>query len=399
MTTAAIHLGGARSQTGCKLISRRSALREGAMALAVLAVPTPGRGALSSLRVSSLRFGSLSWLLDTIRDQRIDAKLAVKIDVVDVATSQAGPVALLSGDVDVIVSDWIWALRQRSEGEDLLFAPYSSALGALMVPAGSPVRSLADLAGRRLGVAGGPIDKSWLLLRAYSRRTIGRDIAAGEYVRLDQLAAELGISVTPVREALFELRAEGLLAQQPHRGFVVLPVTGRDIADVARPVFAAAPLLTEEIRNGRIDAVLNFWTFAARLQGSGFVKLLDMAEVLKLLGIEPPPALVGFVFRQRSLMSKRTALEAFFTAVADGNAVLAHSDAAWERLRPLLQPANDAELAAIRSFYRAGIPGPPWGEAETRSAERLFDMLAVLGDKELVGPRTRFDAKLFHGAG
>jgi len=56
---------------------------------------------------------------------------------------------------------------------------------------------------------------------------------AGQYVRLDQLAAELGISVTPVREALFELRAEGLLAQQPRRGFVVLPVTGRDLADVA----------------------------------------------------------------------------------------------------------------------------------------------------------------------
>lgn len=55
----------------------------------------------------------------------------------------------------------------------------------------------------------------------------------GEFVRLDQLAAELGISVTPVREALFELRAEGLLAQQPRRGFVVLPVTGRDLADVA----------------------------------------------------------------------------------------------------------------------------------------------------------------------
>ncbi|ORW27251.1 GntR family transcriptional regulator [Mycobacterium paraense] len=58
--------------------------------------------------------------------------------------------------------------------------------------------------------------------------------AAGSYVRLDQLAAELGISVTPVREALFALRAEGLIAQQPHRGFVVLPVTGRDVADVAK---------------------------------------------------------------------------------------------------------------------------------------------------------------------
>jgi DNA-binding GntR family transcriptional regulator len=56
---------------------------------------------------------------------------------------------------------------------------------------------------------------------------------AGQYLRLDQLAAELGISVTPVREALFQLRAEGLLAQQPRRGFVVLPVTRRDLTDVA----------------------------------------------------------------------------------------------------------------------------------------------------------------------
>jgi DNA-binding GntR family transcriptional regulator len=56
---------------------------------------------------------------------------------------------------------------------------------------------------------------------------------ADEYVRLEQVAAELGISVTPVREALLQLRAEGLLTQQPRRGFMVLPVTGRDIADVS----------------------------------------------------------------------------------------------------------------------------------------------------------------------
>ncbi len=69
--------------------------------------------------------------------------------------------------------------------------------------------------------------------RYVRRRIFDGTYCAGEYVRLDQLAAELGISVTPVREALFELRAEGLLAQQPRRGFVVLPVTGRDLADVA----------------------------------------------------------------------------------------------------------------------------------------------------------------------
>ncbi len=69
--------------------------------------------------------------------------------------------------------------------------------------------------------------------RIVRRRIFDGTYAAGTYVRLDQLAAELGVSVTPVREALFELKAEGLLEQQPRRGFVVRPVTVRDIADVS----------------------------------------------------------------------------------------------------------------------------------------------------------------------
>ncbi len=69
--------------------------------------------------------------------------------------------------------------------------------------------------------------------RYVRRRIFEGAYGAGEYVRLEQLAAELGVSVTPVREALLELRAEGLLVQRPHRGFMVLPVTRRDIADVS----------------------------------------------------------------------------------------------------------------------------------------------------------------------
>ena len=69
--------------------------------------------------------------------------------------------------------------------------------------------------------------------RYVRRRIFNGTYRAGEYLRLDQLAVELGISVTPVREALLNLRAEGLLVQQPRRGFMVLAVTARDIADVA----------------------------------------------------------------------------------------------------------------------------------------------------------------------
>lgn len=70
--------------------------------------------------------------------------------------------------------------------------------------------------------------------RIVRQRVFDGTYAAGAYVRLDQLAAELGISVTPVREALFELKAEGLLDQQPRRGFVIRPVTVRDVTDVAQ---------------------------------------------------------------------------------------------------------------------------------------------------------------------
>jgi DNA-binding GntR family transcriptional regulator len=69
--------------------------------------------------------------------------------------------------------------------------------------------------------------------RHVRKRIFDGSYAAGQYIRLDQLAAELGVSVTPVREALFVLSAEGLLSQQPRRGFVVVPVTCRDLTDVA----------------------------------------------------------------------------------------------------------------------------------------------------------------------
>jgi NitT/TauT family transport system substrate-binding protein len=322
------------------VINRRSF-----MVIAGLGLMGPlASAAESSLRVATLRFGSLAWLLATIQAERLDSKVGLKLDIVDVATNQAGPIALLAGDVDVIVSDWTWALRQRSEGEDLKFRPFSSALGAVMVPRDSPIRTLADLAGRRLGVAGGAIDKSWLLLRAYSRRAIGKDIVAE-----------------------------------------------------ASLVFGAAPLLTEEIRNRRLDAVLNFWPFAARLSANGFTRLLDMRDVLKALDIAPLPPLVGFVWRERLEASKQAALAAFFATIEDGNRILAQSDAAWDRIRDLVKPSNDAELAALKTFYRSGITGP-WSEAQTRSAEKLTRLLIELGDEELMGAGSGFDAKLFHVA-
>ncbi|PRW64337.1 GntR family transcriptional regulator [Actinopolyspora mortivallis] len=54
----------------------------------------------------------------------------------------------------------------------------------------------------------------------------------GEYLRLDQLAEDLGISVTPVREALITLAAEGFVELEPRQGFAVAAPSRTDLLDV-----------------------------------------------------------------------------------------------------------------------------------------------------------------------
>lgn len=54
----------------------------------------------------------------------------------------------------------------------------------------------------------------------------------GTFIRLDETAAELGVSITPVREALRTLRGEGMVVSEPHRGHVVAPLSRRDVEDI-----------------------------------------------------------------------------------------------------------------------------------------------------------------------
>jgi NitT/TauT family transport system substrate-binding protein len=306
--------------------------------------PAWAGAATPALRVASVKYGSVNWLLETIKAEGIDSRLGLTIEPVELSNNQAGPISLLSGGSDVIVSDWTWALRQRGLGEALKFAPYSATLGAIMVPVASPLVKLEDLEGRRLGVAGSGIDKSWLLLQAYSRKAKGFDLASKATIQ-----------------------------------------------------FGAAPLLAEQLRDGKLDAVLNFWTQNVRLASLGFRPLLAMSDVMKALEIDPVPAFVGFIWKETTQEAKRPQILALLAAAEAGNAVLAKSDSAWERLRPLTKATSESELAGLRDAYRSGI-SPPWREADMRSAEKIMDLLISAGDTEFVGAATKFDPKLFHVA-
>ncbi len=123
-------------------------------------------GAADTIRLAVQKTGTFAWELAVIRAHGLDKKANLALQVDELASPEAGKVALRGGAADVIVSDWLWVARERGLGAKLTFYPYSSALGAVMVPDASSIRTLADLKGRKLAVAGGPIDKSWLLLQA-----------------------------------------------------------------------------------------------------------------------------------------------------------------------------------------------------------------------------------------
>ena len=58
------------------------------------------------------------------------------------------------------------------------------------------------------------------------------DLAPGERLLSDGLATRLGVSRTPVREALRKLEAEGLVEPSPRLGLVVREISEQDLAEI-----------------------------------------------------------------------------------------------------------------------------------------------------------------------
>ncbi|WP_461028460.1 GntR family transcriptional regulator [Streptomyces sparsus] len=68
---------------------------------------------------------------------------------------------------------------------------------------------------------------------AYVKQAVlERHYAGGELLTEGELAEAVGVSRTPVREALLRLEVEGLIRLYPKKGALVLPVSAQEIGDV-----------------------------------------------------------------------------------------------------------------------------------------------------------------------
>lgn len=302
-----------------------------AIMLSLFAVATPAAEP-PSIRLGLLAFGTVQWEIDTMRSQGLDGQHGITVVPTEMAGKDGTAVALLAGSVDAIVGDWPWVSRQRAMGQDFTFVPWSMMTGAVLVPADSPIHSLADLKGKRIGIAGGPLDKSWLLLRALAARRHGLDL---------------------------------------------------DVA--SEKSFGAPPLLAQMFETGRLDALLTFWQAAIPLEVKGMRRLIDIGTIPAELGIASPPPLVGWIFRRDWADSHRTTIQAFLAAERETRSRLCAGDSLWPRLRPLTRVDDADSRARLRQGFCAAIP-TVWGERERQDGANLFGLLSELGGPELVGP-------------
>lgn len=58
------------------------------------------------------------------------------------------------------------------------------------------------------------------------------NLTPGQFLRLEPISEAVGVSITPVREALVALSNEGFVTAVPRRGFIVAPFTRQDVQDL-----------------------------------------------------------------------------------------------------------------------------------------------------------------------
>lgn len=293
-----------------------------------------------TLRAAVLKFGTVNWELNTIKHHALDAANGFTLEVQGMAGGSAAKVAFQGGEADVIVSDWLWVARQRAAGKDYVFIPYSKAVGGVLVGKDSTAQSLGDLKGSKIGIAGGPLDKSWLILQAYAEKNYGMNLE-----------------------------------------------------NETEQVYGAPPLIFKSALSGEVGAAINFWHFMAKMEASGMRKLVDVSEAAADLGLDPNTPLLGYVVKGDLLRDKPDLVNGLAAASRAAKDLLASDDAEWDRLRPKMNAKTDAEFAGLKAGFRAGIPAP--GPIDEAAAGRMLTLMVQLGGEELLGKATELPEGTF----
>ena len=285
------------------------------------------------IRIGTLQYGSVNWELKLIEELELDKKNSFDLEIVELASKNAAAVALQGGAVDLIVTDWFWVSRQRNEKRLFSFIPHSMAAGGLIASKSSNIVNDLDLKNKKIGVAGGQVDKGWLIFRAYYKKKHGTDLIA-----------------------------------------------------LSRPIFGAPPLLNKKMQQSGFDAILTYWPYQAKLlTDDNFKKVININEILNELGIPDGIPVIGWVFRDDWGKNNNDILNNFLKASDEAKKIMLESDKIWEKIRPNMMAEDDLLFSNLREIYREGIPKKKFTKTQIEGAKKLYSILSKIGGKELVG--------------
>lgn len=98
-------------------------------------------------------------------------------------------------------------------------------------------------------------------------RILRRELEPGERISPPEIAAALGVSITPVRDAVNQMAAEGLVTVKPRRGTVVSPVSIRGIEELYEIRSMIEPQAAEiAASRATQDEIANVQELAERLE-------------------------------------------------------------------------------------------------------------------------------------
>lgn len=96
-----------------------------------------------------------------------------------------------------------------------------------------------------MAVSTAPLTKADMAYRQVREEIVEGIMAPGAAIDQEALAARLGLSTTPVREALRRLESEGLVVSRPHRDTIVAPLSLQQLEDTYAVRLALDPLAVE----------------------------------------------------------------------------------------------------------------------------------------------------------
>ncbi len=180
-------------------------------------------------------------------------------------------------------------------------------------------------------------------------RLLSRRHAAGEKLSLHGLAAELGVSRSPVHHALTRLVSEGLLTVEARRGYYVTPVTADALAE-GYDVRLALELHAAERTVGRLEQA-ELQAFRSLLEGTAEALSHEQWDVANAAFHEfqidlARNALLSRFYRELSVN--------LLMQVIRGGRVEGHANLVTEHAR-IVESFEAGDLEAARDAIRAHI--------------------------------------------